>query len=146
MQIWEDDQGFRTGGRHAAHVEQQNKLDIKNEKIVTRYLDDSGFTKGAYRLVIVYVILHSSLKVQEKYLPMLKAANDPYYAAEIAMLEDRVNVLNGCMQKYGTQLEYENGKYSLSSLANRDSVDVWRKQVGLEPMRVYLKQFGLEWK
>lgn len=62
-------------------------------------------------------------------------------AVHLAYLEDRVAISMGQPQRYGTQLEM-NGACSVELLPvdSPNKVEVRRKEVGLEPLAVYLAQ------
>lgn len=82
------------------------------------------------------------LELQERYLPLLRAAARVGQAspADLALLEDRVRVRRGQPQIYGSQLR------SLSPptpqpIDDAAHVDQRRDAVGLEPLADYLKRF-----
>ena len=89
---------------------------------------------------IFAVIQHSSLKSQEKYLPLMREAvkDGKAKANHLALLEDRVALGEGRKQIYGSQLSFPG--YAVLPLENPDSVDIRRASVGLEPLGVYLKE------
>lgn len=61
--------------------------------------------------------------------------------AEVAMLEDRVRVLEGRAQRYGTQLDIdENGELSPSPIEEEPHVDERRAAVGLPPLASTLEE------
>lgn len=57
---------------------------------------------------------------------------------EFALLFDRVRGRMGQPQRYGTQLGLAGDTLVLQPLEDPDSVDAWRKQVGLPPLEEYL--------
>jgi len=94
------------------------------------------------------IIQHAELKVQQKYLPMLKRAASEGEAKpdEVAMLEDRVLMREGKKQLYGTQLHAgpeTNGKLVLYPIEDEPNVDKRRASVGLGPIAEYVKQFNV---
>ncbi len=95
------------------------------------------------------VIQHADLDAQVKYLPMMREAvvkgnADP---GSLALLEDRVALLQGRKQIYGSQIigNMKTNEYYVAPLEDPDNVDKRRAEVGLPPMAVYLEVFGLTW-
>lgn len=94
------------------------------------------------------VIQHADLKTQEKYLPLLKQAleDKKLIGANYAMLVDRIEMKNKRPQIYGTQVVTQKGISHIYPLLNPDSVEVWRKSIGmLTPLQFYAKAFNIEW-
>jgi hypothetical protein len=96
------------------------------------------------------IIQHAELKVQQKYLPMLKRAASEGEAKpdEVAMLEDRVLMREGKKQMYGTQLRAgpeTGGKLALYPIEDEPNVDKRRASVGLGPIAEYVKQFNVDY-
>lgn len=62
-------------------------------------------------------------------------------AAEAAMLEDRVRILSGLPQIYGTQFDWdEHGVMNPAPIEDPDTVDVRRAAVGLPPLADRLRE------
>ena len=59
----------------------------------------------------------------------------PHHAA---YLEDRINVLAGRPQRYGTQLIERDGEFVPSALVSETNVDELRRGVGLGPLAEYV--------
>jgi predicted esterase len=95
------------------------------------------------------VIQHSNLKTQEKYLPMLRQAvkNGKAKARHLALLEDRVAILQGRKQIYGSQVSWnvKTNIYYVLPLEDPDNVDKRRAEVGLSPLAEYLENMGIKW-
>jgi hypothetical protein len=95
------------------------------------------------------VIQHSDLKTQQKYLPMMRTAvkEGKTEARWLALLEDRVALGEGRKQIYGSQiyLNKKTNKSYVAPLEDPDNVDKRRKEVGLDPLSHYLKQWDLIW-
>ena len=88
------------------------------------------------------VIQHADLKIQQKYLPLIRDAVKKGSAStkNLAFLEDRVALREGKNQIYGTQL-FENlktNKHYVLPLEDPYHVDERRARMGLEPMSSYL--------
>ena len=94
------------------------------------------------------VIQHADLKTQEKYLPMMQKAvkMGNARASDLALLEDRVALLNGKKQIYGSQVIQDSitGKNKFAPIEDPINVNKRRLSVGLEPIEVYGKFFGIE--
>ena len=61
------------------------------------------------------------------------------------MLEDRINMNEGKPQRYGSQLiENEQGKLVVYQLLDAEMVDVWRNEMGMEPLDIYLKRINAQ--
>lgn len=89
------------------------------------------------------VIQHSSKKWISKYLTQFKglAEQDELSWTSYYMMEDRLAMLEGRPQKYGTQIQ--NGK--LYKVHNIDSVHARRAEYGFESLDEYLKLFGIDY-
>ena len=77
---------------------------------------------------------------------MLRAATEAGEATrtDLPLLEDRVRMLDGEQQLYGSQLTRgEDGKPMLWPIEDEAHVDERRAGVGLEPLADTLKRFGL---
>jgi hypothetical protein len=100
-------------------------------------------------MTLFLVIQHANSAIQEKYLPLLREAVKKGSArgADLALLEDRVALGNGKKQVYGSQItSYEgSNKTYVSPLEDPDNVDKRRAEVGLPPMKVYLRDFHMRW-
>jgi hypothetical protein len=90
------------------------------------------------------VIMHSNSKLQKKYLPVIKkiCEENELPWERYASIYDRSQFNDNKPQKYGTHITYNErtGSMELYQLENESMVNVWRKEVGLEPLEEYLKQ------
>ena len=124
---------------------------LKVEKILAQYGWLAADVVGEQgNKTIFLVIQHSpNIKVQQKYLPMMREAVKEGNADSkgLALLEDRVALGEGKKQIYGSQLEmdYTTNLYILSPMIDPDNVDKRRAEVGLKPIAEYLNFFGLTW-
>ena len=100
-------------------------------------------------LTLFFVIQHSGLSTQEKYLPIIRDAvkNGNANSKDLALLEDRVAVFKGNMQNYGSQLFWSKAtkKYFILPLADPDNVDKRRASVGLQPISEYVSNWNIKW-
>ncbi|MBI5538528.1 MAG: hypothetical protein HY951_00580 [Bacteroidia bacterium] len=134
-----------------------NKININDSINLTKVisiLDKYGWLgdnlvgkKGNSALFLV--IQHSDLKTQEKYKPMMENAvkNGQASAASFALLTDRIEMGKGKPQIYGSQVQGNrtNG-YKLYPIFDEINVNIRRKEVGLQPLEEYLKQWNIEYK
>ncbi len=129
-----------------------NKYDSINTIIVTGILEERGWpgpdvvgNDGCTTLFLV--IQHADLKVQEKYLPMMRQAakENKLNAAELALLEDRVALKHHKKQIYGSQITDLPKRKFLAPLIDPDHVDERRASVGLGPIADYLQRYDIKW-
>lgn len=102
-------------------------------------------------LTMFLVIQHAGdLQVQLKYLPMLRqAAKDGKLERwNLAILEDRVLVRQGKKQLYGSQIgtDQKTGKHYILPIENEAQVNERRAEAGLQPLEIYAKNWGIEYK
>jgi hypothetical protein len=135
-----------------ALMEKMRSDDSLNLITVTQILDKHGWLgpdivgqRGSTTLWLV--IQHSNLKTMEKYFPMMKEAvkNGKASAANLALLEDRIEMNNNRPQIYGSQLRMEGGKYVLWKIKDEANVNKRRAEVGLEPLEEYLKYWNIDY-
>jgi hypothetical protein len=95
------------------------------------------------------VIQHADLKTQEKYLPIMRIAakNKKLKATSLAMLEDRISMLQGRKQIYGSQVAWnmKTNKYTIMPMIDPDHIDTRRADIGLSPYAAYLNEIGIVW-
>src|SRR5687768_14250010 len=94
-----------------ALVKAMNTADSVNLIKVRRILDEHGWLSqeqiGTQRNgTLFFVIQHSDLQTQEKYLPLMRQAvkEGKAQASQLALLEDRVALRQGKKQIYGSQI------------------------------------------
>ena len=131
-------------------IEEKDSIDlIKVEKILNEFGwlgSDVVGERGNQTLFLV--IQHSNLNVQEKYLPMMRAAvhNQKANPSDLALLEDRVAMGEGKKQIYGSQVRFDtSGKFWVSPIEDPDNVDKRRAEVGLQPIAEYLANWNIKW-
>lgn len=134
--------------------EKINDNDASNLKEVLEIIDTYGFlgiedvgVLGNQALFMV--IQHADIEIQEKYFPILQQAvkDGKLDAASLAMLEDRIEVINDRKQIYGTQIgiDPESGEAMIFPMIEPEKVNERRNQVYLEPYEFYLMNWDLEW-
>ena len=154
-QVYVDDQKFRIIGFGMTLEESrmQKILDSINLQKVIFYLDQHGwpdkFDVGFFgKKAVAMVIQHAPLKTQEKYYPSLIEAykKDLLLFETVALLEDRINMRNHRRQFYGTQVVIFKKKNVLYPVANIDSIENYRRQIGIKmPLNAYLTMLKVEW-
>jgi hypothetical protein len=131
-----------------------NEKDSINLIKIVKILDERGWLgsdvigkQGSSCLFLV--IQHSDLKVQEKYLPMMRDAvvKKKASASSLALLEDRVALRQGKKQIYGSQVGRISGsdEYYVSPLEDPDNVDKRRAEVGLGTLQSYINNWNIKW-
>lgn len=131
------------------NVDQESAVKVCN--IIDKYgwlgSDEAG-SEG--NLTLFLAIQHvDDLIVQEKYLPLLKAAvqNGKADGWHLAFLTDRILMNQGKKQIYGTQkiINKDSGDWYIVPLQNPDIVDELRKEIGLSPLAEDLEEEGFTW-
>lgn len=134
-----------------------NVQDSANLLVVSWILDRYGWlgadeVGGRGNSTIFLVIQHSDIKAQEKYLPMMRDAtkNKKANPADLALLEDRVALRQDKKQIYGSQVECKTveGKQVCNLFPIEDEINVnkRRAEVGLPPLEIYVKHWGIDYK
>lgn len=154
-QIGEIEEKFgRESDEMKKHWKLINEKDSINLIKIQKILDEKGWlgsnvigSQGNSTLFLV--IQHSSLEVQEKYLPMMRDAvkNGKANSSSLALLEDRVALRKGGKQIYGSQIgrDQETGEYFVSPLIDPENVDKRRAEVGLGPIADYISNWNMTW-
>ena len=96
------------------------------------------------------VIQHSTPDMMKRYLPILQNAmeNGDADKSSFALLDDRVRMIEGRPQRYGSQVQRDlsSGKMQFWQIENEENVDKRRAEMGLEPLAENAKRFkGLEY-
>ena len=98
---------------------------------------------GAY-----LVAMHSRDGSQKKYLPFIKQRCEENELSwqRYANIYDRCLFNDNKPQKYGTHTRYNamTNSEELYPLEDAKKVDEWRKELGLEPLAVYLARFNIK--
>lgn len=164
--IYTDDQSYRLKSdaisqKHGYQSAEMTALwdtiqvkDSLNLIKVCKILDEKGWLgpdvvgrQGSTTLFLV--IQHSDIKIQEKYLPMMRDAVKKGNAnsANLALLEDRVLLRQGKRQIYGSQVGMMPGteKHYVLPLDDPDHVDERRAAVGLGKLQDYVSHWDIVW-
>ncbi len=130
------------------------KKDSVNLIRVTKILDSHGWLGKDKigedaNLTLFLVVQHSNLRTQQKYWPIVRkaAAIGDASKSHLAYLEDRVALGECRMQIYGSQVGQfpDSREYYILPLADPESVDIRRAEVGLQPLGNYVKQWKIAW-
>ncbi|MBB6110526.1 hypothetical protein SAMN05421821_10747 [Mucilaginibacter lappiensis] len=121
--------------------------ELKAKAIIKKYgypgYDLVGSSSDSFWAIIQHC--DDDIPFQERALALMKQQMVKNNASKrnYAYLIDRVLVNKDQKQIYGTQLSRDNktGKFSPFPLKDPKSVDKLRKEVGLEPLAVYIKNF-----
>lgn len=135
---------------HWGKINRQDSINlVKVKQIIDTFgwpgVDDVGRRGNS---AVFLVIQHADPETQEHYLPIMRAAvkDGKALRRDLALLEDRVALGKGQPQKYGTQVgRIEGSPWYLRPLQNVDSVDTWRKEMGLGGLYFYLRHFDINW-
>ncbi|MEL6659523.1 MAG: DUF6624 domain-containing protein [Bacteroidota bacterium] len=128
----------------------QNHSDSVNTLYITGLIDKMGYPGksivGDEASTAFLVIQHASLEVQEKYLPILKAAAEEGELnwSSLALLIDRVEMRNDRPQIYGSQVQRdpETGEHYFARIKDPHNIDEIRAEVGLGPIQGYANNWN----
>ena len=166
IEIFKEDQDIRnkyvvaqkTYGYESKEVDSLGKIMLLKDSLnlikIVKILDEKGWV-GKDKVgqqantTLFLVIQHSDLKVQQKYLPMMREAakKGNADAGSLALLEDRIALREGKKQIYGSQIgtnPVTKIKYVLP-LEDPDNVDKRRIEVGLGTLADYVKNWNITW-
>ena len=149
----EERDGPDSGAAEAMWVKQA-ALDETNTKRLLEIVDEHGWPRASVvgdraAMAAFLVVQHAEATLQKRLLPILReeASRGEVKMSRLALLEDRVLTSEGKPQIYGSQLRPnpETGKLEFFPIKDPESVNARRASVGLEPIEVYARRFGLEY-
>ncbi|MBL4604146.1 MAG: hypothetical protein JKY02_00325 [Flavobacteriaceae bacterium] len=149
-EIYSLDQNMRLSGNHS---DLDPKIDKQNLIKVVSLIENCGMptTKEVSRKqmsAIWLVFQHADNTNRKKYFPLLKKAakNGDLSKSNIALMEDRILMIDGKPQKYGSQISQnrETKKWELYKLTKPEFVDKRRAEVGLGSLKEYVKKWNIE--
>jgi hypothetical protein len=139
--VYESDQDMRKNGSIIPNI------DSENLATVISLIENCGMPTLAEVSEIQMsanwlVFQHSNNANRKKYLPMLKVAAEKgdLSRKQIAMMEDRILMLDGKPQIYGTQILND----SLYTIIEPEKVNKRRAEIGFEPLEDYVSRWGIE--
>jgi hypothetical protein len=132
--------------------EEVERTDSEHEKRLREIIQEYGWPgfslcgeegSGAMWLLVQH---QKDIDFQKQCLTLLQEAVDRNDAKALhaAYLQDRVLVHDGKNQIYGTQLSFQDGKYSVFPIDDEEHVDERRKDLGLSSMEEYLQGFQVD--
>ena len=121
--------------------------DRVNQKRVTEMIDKYGWPKkslvGLQAATAAFLVIqHAELDVQLKYVERMREAVMAGEASKqnLALLEDRLLIRQGKPQRYGSQVDMQNG-VGLKPTEDEANLDARRATMGLGPICEYLAYF-----
>ncbi len=143
-QVYKSDQRIRRENNLIKHA----KEDHRNQELVISIIEKCGMPTlqevNQEQMNAIWLGLqHTVSKYRIKYFPLIEKAvkNGDLSKEQYALMKDRILMDEGKPQIYGSQIE--NGK--LYDLAEPETVNERRREMGLEPIEDYLKRFDITW-
>lgn len=132
--------------------EKIKKIDEKNTKSLKRIVADIGLPtiskvgEEAYKSAWLIAQHTQDIDFKKKYLELMKESIDDVKKQDIAYLTDRVLVIQGKPQIYGTQLVYNKDvdSYELHKVKDSRNLTKRRTEVGLGSIEDYKERFKSE--
>jgi hypothetical protein len=138
-----DAQRIEQAEREMQEVDQANQIQLK------QWLQARGFPRvvdvGFDGVAAFWLLLQHAPDLMAPYLTQLRAAAaaGELQRSNLALSEDRIAMIQGRPQRYGSQLQPgKDGRLALYPLLDPAKVDAWRAEMDLEPLATYLKRFG----
>lgn len=130
-----------------------NRVDSINSVRVIQIIDKYGWLSSdeigedANQAIFLCIQHCTDSVIQQKALPILEQAvrNGAAQGWQFAFLTDRCLMNQGLCQIYGTQTITSGDRTFTVPLQDAEKVDSLRKDVGLEPLSEYMKEFDEEW-
>ncbi len=165
-EIFTDDQKYRIGvsdtikkyGINSPEMGKINRLIntadsinlVKVKQILTQHGWVSDAKGGRMASVTLFLVLqHSDSATMVYYQPLLQEAfeKDLLPASFYATFMDRIAMYQNRPQIYGSQTRYNksSGKFELWKVEDEINIDKRRIQLGMQPIRDYLKRLGINY-
>lgn len=134
------------GGYHPRMEDVHRRNGARLSAIIARHGWPGRSQVGDDGAEAAWIILQHAIgnpSLQRRGLEILKeaAAKGEVPACQVAALEDRVRVLEGRSQLYGTQLDWDdNGELSPLPIEDPSKVDLRRRSVGLGPLEEHVAE------
>lgn len=128
--------GFQEGLSEMIRIDSENQEEINSILQKYGWIQKSKIGEKASESFF-YVIQHSPAEIIEKYYPQLESLAIINEASRIhsAMMKDRLLMMKGRKQIYGTQVStllYANGVLAIWPIENPEIVDSLRKEIGFD--------------
>ncbi len=146
--VYSLDQDMRLNGG-----EIDSKIDRENLVTIVSLIEKCGMptlkeVNQKQMSAIWLVFQHADNYHRKKYLSQLKksAENGDLRKSQMALMEDRILMIDGKPQIYGSQIsqDRENGGWKIYDLANPETVDKRRAEIGMEPLSEYVSRWNIE--
>lgn len=141
-EVLESDQRIRRSNDFIKYA----KEDHRNQELVISIIEKCGMPTlkevDQKQMDAIWLGLqHSTKEIRKKYFPQVEKAvkNGDLSKGQYALMKDRMLMDEGKPQIYGSQIK--NGK--LYKLENPENVNKRRKEMGMEPIEDYLKNFNI---
>ena len=142
-EVLESDQRIRKSNDFIKYA----KEDHRNQELVISIIEKCGMPTlkevDQKQMDAIWLGLqHSTKEIRKKYFPQIEKSvkNGDLSTQQYALMKDRMLMDEGKPQIYGSQIK--NGK--LYKLENPETVNERRKEMGLEPIEDYLKNFNIQ--
>ena len=141
------DQNMRLNGNYDPKIDRQNL--IKVVSLIENFgMPTSKEISKKQMSAIWLVFQHADNTNRKKYFPLLKKAckNGDLKKSQIALMEDRILMMEGKPQIYGSQISEnrKTGELELYNLENPEYVDKRRAEVGLGSLKECVKNWNIE--
>jgi YVTN family beta-propeller protein len=127
-------------------VDADNTAWLRKTVTVHGWIDAGRFGRKAANAAFLLVQHSGDLALMKAALPLIEmdVRAGSLDGQSYALLYDRLQLMQGGKQRYGTQIvkDEEKGGWVVLRLEDPDRVDERRKSIGLGPLKDYLKLFG----
>ena len=144
-EVYESDQRIRKSNELIKYA----KEDHRNQELVISIIEKCGMptlkdVTQKHMDAIWLGLQYTNKKYRKKYFPEIEKAveNGDLSKQQYALMKDRILMDEGKPQIYGSQIK--NGK--LYKLENPETVNERRREMGMETIEDYLKNFNIEFK
>ncbi len=129
-------------------IKEQNQIDVENVRRLKVIVDQRGWPTSALvgreaSTAAFLIVQHAThdLPFMKRCLALMEPHLDDgtVRRADYALLWDRTSLQSGRKQRYGSQVEFKNGKWTVQPCEDPKNLDARRKKMGLPPMKVYLR-------
>lgn len=131
-----------------AELNERNMHELDSIILVKGWPKNSAVGRLAANAAFL-IIHHSTLDLQQKYLPTIKALCEEHEASWLsyALMYDRIQVSQDKPQLYGSQVRYNvaTKKSELFPIEDEKNVDKRRTEMGLGPLADYVSQWGIRY-
>jgi len=131
------------------------KIDRKNLVTVVSLIEKCGMPSldnvTTQQMSTIWLVFqHSDNYHRKKYLSILKksAKNGDLRKSQMALMEDRILMMDGKPQIYGSQItkNYDTGAWMIYELKDPEHVNKRRAEVGLKPLNEYVSKWNIVFK